>query len=92
MEGLLSSGSHILSRIEGAKFGEYAEITTQLVKFEVLPKKLKENAVKMAKYRNRLVHFYHEVTDEELYNTLQNNLPDLETFYQSLLKFAKDNS
>lgn len=91
LEGLLSCGSHILSRIEGAKFTEYATIAEQLVRYEILPASLKEVSIKMAKYRNRLVHFYHEVENEELYQTLHNDISDLETFYHVLLKFISNN-
>lgn len=91
LEGLLSCGSHILSRIEGAKFTEYATIAEQLVKYEILPASLKEVSVKMAKYRNRLVHFYHEISEEELYETLHKDISDLEDFSQALLKFISQN-
>jgi len=91
LEGLLSCGSHILSRIKGAKFTEYATIAEQLVKFEILPASLKEVSIKMAKYRNRLVHFYHEVENEELYQTLHHDISDLEDFAQALLKFISNN-
>lgn len=92
LEGLLSCGSHILSRIPGAKFDEYATIAEQLAKYDILPASFKETGVKMAKYRNRLVHFYHEVNKEELYTILQKNLKDLEKFHSSLLQFAKNHS
>ena len=38
----------------------------------------------MAGYRNRLVHFYDEVTSEELHGIIQNQLSDLETFAKAL--------
>lgn len=92
LEALLSCGSHILSRIPGAKFDEYGTIAAQLASYGVLPAEFKETSVKMAKYRNRLVHFYHEVDEEELYKIIQENLPDLERFYTYLLKFTKTHS
>jgi len=38
----------------------------------------------MAGYRNRLIHFYDEVTPEELYEILQDDLKDIETFAKAL--------
>lgn len=90
LEALLSCGSHILSRIPGAKFDEYSTIAVQLADYGILPSKFKETATKMAKYRNRLVRFYHEIDNEELYNILQNYIPDLEKFYIYLLRFTRN--
>jgi uncharacterized protein YutE (UPF0331/DUF86 family) len=89
LEGLLSCGSHILSRIPGVKFDEYATITLQLTEYEILPAEFKKTAIQMAKYRNRLVHFYHKIEREELYNILHSHLTDLEKFQTSLLKFVQ---
>lgn len=92
LEALLTCGSHILSRIPGAKFDDYAAISAQLADYGILPQKFKTTAIKMAKYRNRLVHFYHEVSEEELFEILKSHLPDLEDFYLYLLRFTKAQS
>jgi len=92
LEGLLSCGSHILSRIPGAKFDEYATISLQLTEYGILPRKFQDTAVKMAKYRNRLVHFYHEVSKEELFEILQNYLGDLRDFHHYLLKLTRSHT
>jgi len=89
LEGLLSCGSHILSRIPGAKFDDYATISSQLVDYAILPQKFKDTAVKMAKYRNRLVHFYHEINEKELFEILKDYFDDLKIFHREILKFTK---
>ncbi len=38
----------------------------------------------MAGYRNRLIHFYDEITPEELYGIIQSDLKDLDTFAKAL--------
>jgi uncharacterized protein YutE (UPF0331/DUF86 family) len=38
----------------------------------------------MAGYRNRLVHFYHEVSTEELYTLCANNLKDIQAVIQEI--------
>jgi uncharacterized protein YutE (UPF0331/DUF86 family) len=43
---------------------------------------------KLAGYRNRLTHFYDEVTDQELYDILQNRLGDLEGIARELQRSA----
>jgi uncharacterized protein YutE (UPF0331/DUF86 family) len=37
----------------------------------------------------RIVHFYHEITNEELYAILQNDLKDIEQFVNEIGKFIK---
>jgi uncharacterized protein YutE (UPF0331/DUF86 family) len=43
----------------------------------------------MAGYRKRMDHFYHAVTDEELYSILTNNLPDIQVFIQEMGAFLE---
>ena len=43
----------------------------------------------MAGYRNRLVHFYHEISDRELYAILINNLSDVEAFVKEIKRFIE---
>ena len=56
-----------------------------------MPKEYADNALlEMAGYRNRLVHFYFEVSPEELYQILQNNLDDVERFCHYMVEILKD--
>jgi len=43
----------------------------------------------MAGYRNRLVHFYDEVSEAELYKIIQNNLGDIEEFVRQIAAFLE---
>ncbi|MDT3698072.1 MAG: DUF86 domain-containing protein [Thermincola sp.] len=40
---------------------------------------------KMIKFRNRLVHLYHTVDDQEIYNILQDNLGDFGIFVKQIV-------
>ena len=44
----------------------------------------------MTGYRNRLVHFYHEVTDKELFAITQENLSDIEKFVLEIKDFITE--
>ena len=46
-----------------------------------------EKLEKMVRYRNRLVHYYKEISNEEIYEILQNDLGDLEKFLKEIEKF-----
>ena len=43
----------------------------------------------MAGYRNRMVHFYKEISAEELYDILLNELKDIETFLVEMEIFIR---
>lgn len=41
----------------------------------------------MAGYRNRLVHLYNQVSEEELYEIIRNNLKDLKYFVEQVMEY-----
>jgi len=43
-----------------------------------------EKLYKMAGYRNRLTHFYFEITPAELHEIIQNNLGDFRVFLKHI--------
>lgn len=46
----------------------------------------------MAGYRNRMVHFYGEITEEEIYNIIQEELEDFDVFCGYIEKILKNPS
>ncbi len=44
----------------------------------------------MAGYRNRLTHFYDEVTPGELYSILTTKLPDIEAVLDEILHWLRE--
>lgn len=87
LEGVFNISAHILSRIPGAQATQYAEIAAKLGEFGIIDKDFAENTlVKMAKYRNRLVHFYAEIKNDELYDIAKNRLGDFDIFLSAVKK------
>lgn len=85
LEGVFHIASHILARIPGAQATEYKGLARTLGEYSIVEKEFAETKlVKMAKYRNRLVHFYAEITPEELYGVLQNDLGDFDVFLRAV--------
>lgn len=81
LEGVFNIGSHILSRIPGGQATKYREMAQNLGKFKIVDEQFaKTKLSEMADYRNRLVHFYAEVTPEEIRKILQNDLGDFDVF------------
>ncbi len=91
IEAVFDAGSHVLSRIPGARAATYRDVAERLGKYGIVPKKFrKEKLIKMAGYRNRLTRFYMEVKEDELLRIIKNNLPDIEEFAKYLKKVLAD--
>lgn len=78
LEALLDLGRHILAKGFGIGVSEYKEIAVALGERGVLFPDEAQLLRTLAGYRNRLVHFYHEVSPEELYEICSQRLSDLE--------------
>ncbi|MBI3335365.1 MAG: DUF86 domain-containing protein [Candidatus Portnoybacteria bacterium] len=85
LEGVFHIGAHILSRKEGGRVTEYKEIARRLGELGIIKKSFAEGPLtQMAKYRNRLTHFYADILPQELHTILQHNLGDTETFLRAI--------
>lgn len=88
LEALFEIGAHILSRVPGRRVSGYKEIALFLGDVGIIPDGFaKETLVKMAGYRNRLVHFYSEITKDEVYEIIKNKLNDFTIFMEHIKIF-----
>lgn len=78
LEALFDLGRHILAKGFGEGVTEYKEIARRLRDLGILSSGEGELLRRMAGYRNRLVHFYHQIQAEELYEICVNHLGDVE--------------
>ena len=62
----------MLSKSFAFKSLEYKEVAQTLGEKKVISKDFCEVLIKMAGYRNRMVHFYKDIMAQELYDILQN--------------------
>lgn len=91
LEAIFDIGRHILARSGNVRLAhEYKSIARGLGELGIVSGPLSEKLHQMAGYRNRLVHFYHEITNEELYEILQTDLSDIEEFLHQMGKFLKN--
>jgi uncharacterized protein YutE (UPF0331/DUF86 family) len=91
LEAVFDIGRHILSKtghLELAK--EYKSIASGLVERKIVSGQLSTALVEMAGYRNRLVHLYHMVSSEELYNIIQNHMSDIREFNRQISLYLQD--
>jgi uncharacterized protein YutE (UPF0331/DUF86 family) len=93
LEDIFDIGRHILARIGGFELGlEYKSIAKGLSDKSVVSREMAEKLVPIAGYRNRLVHFYQEITPAELYHIIRNELPDIERFIREIETFLRASS
>jgi uncharacterized protein YutE (UPF0331/DUF86 family) len=92
LEALLDIGRHILVKGFATGVTEYKEIAQRLGEFGVLSSEETEILRTLAGYRNRLIHFYHEIGMEELYKICKERIGDLEITRDAYLRWLKDHS
>ena len=77
LEALLDIGRHILAKAFGMAISEYKGIPQGLREVGVLSVEEAHLLREMAGYRNRLVHFYDQVSTEELYTICGEEIEDV---------------
>lgn len=77
VEAIIDISNHIIASNSFRTPENYADTFQVLHQSGALSEKITDNLIKMAKFRNRLVHIYWEVDDDLLYSFLQQNLGDL---------------
>jgi uncharacterized protein YutE (UPF0331/DUF86 family) len=91
LEALLDLGRHILAKGFGKGITEHKEIARELKKEKVLDDMHAGLLELLAGYRNRLVHFYHEIETEELYKICKDDLHDIQNVRDAFLAWVKVN-
>jgi len=95
IESCLNIGNRLISLEQFNKPTDtpetYADIFLQLKNLGVINDSFCDRLVKMAKFRNRLVHLYWEVDKKTVYEIIRDYLEDFKLFEKNVVKFLKDN-
>ena len=87
IESTIDMCNHIISR-NGFRIPEdYGDTFTVMGEVGAIEEAFAEELVKMAKFRNRLVHLYWEIDDRQLHEILQTRLDDFKVFLDSISTF-----
>lgn len=85
LEGVFNIANHILARLPGGAASTYKEMAIGLGTHGIVPKLFaNKTLVKMAGYRNRLVHFYSEITLGELFTVVRQGRADIDRFCRAV--------
>jgi uncharacterized protein YutE (UPF0331/DUF86 family) len=92
LEALFDMGRHISAKGFGEPVTEYKEIASALNKRKIISTSELALMQKLAGYRNRLVHFYHDVNEDELFEICSSHLGDVEQIANALRTWLSKNS
>jgi uncharacterized protein YutE (UPF0331/DUF86 family) len=87
IESTIDMSNHIISRNGYRVPEDYGDTFTVMGEVGAIEEAFSEELVKMAKFRNRLVHLYWEVDDRQLHEILQTRLDDFKIFLDSISTF-----
>ncbi len=90
IEAMFDISRYILSKTYEFKSLEYEDVAQALGAKKVVSPEYADTLVKMAGYRNRMVHYYREIKPDELYDILQRDLGDIERFLVEIESFLKN--
>jgi uncharacterized protein YutE (UPF0331/DUF86 family) len=89
LEALLDLGRHVLAKVFGKGPAEYKEISVALVTAGVLTAEQGRLMTELAGYRNRMVHFYDEVSTGELYEICRDQVSDVQALLDAHLDWLR---
>ena len=90
LEALFDLGSHILAKAFATGPAESSQIAEGLTQKGVLSKEKGRTLREMAGDRNRMVHFYHEIGERELYNICRDRLIDIQGLVDTFARWLRD--
>ncbi|MDZ4383258.1 MAG: HepT-like ribonuclease domain-containing protein, partial [Thermodesulfovibrionia bacterium] len=82
-------GRHILAKGFGKAVVEYKEIPIKLREEGILNEIETDLLREMAGYRNRMVHFYNEISSEELYQICAGQVGDIDKILTLILTWIE---
>ena len=77
IEALFDTARHVLAKAHGRGGLEYREVARLASDLGLVPADLADAMMKIAGFRNRLAHYYDEVTPAELFSVISTRLGEL---------------
>jgi uncharacterized protein YutE (UPF0331/DUF86 family) len=84
IEALFDTARHLLAKAHGRGGLEYREVARLASDLGLVSPDLADTMVKIAGFRNRLAHYYDEVTPAELFSVISTRLGELEALSGAL--------
>lgn len=87
IEGIVDLCNHLIARNKFRTPEDYADALRVMEERGAFDSEFTRSLVQMVRFRNRLVHIYWDVDDEELYKILQTRLQDIRRFLKEFGAF-----
>lgn len=87
IECCLDMGNHVIADRGFRKPEDYKDIVLILGEEKIIPLKFAKSLVPMVGFRNKVIHDYLKVDPAQVFDILQNNLPDLRRFARAFERF-----
>ena len=87
IETCIDTCNHLIARNGYRAPEDYGDTFSVMGEVGALPPGFSEELKNMARFRNRLVHLYMEVDDQQLYEILHTRLDDFKRFLDSISSF-----
>jgi uncharacterized protein YutE (UPF0331/DUF86 family) len=87
IESTIDICNHIIARNGYRVPEDYGDTFTVMAEVGAIDEKFSDELKKMAKFRNRLVHLYWEIDDQQMYEIIQTRLDDFKKFLDFMSKF-----
>lgn len=90
IEGMIDLCNHIIAKNSYRAPEDYADTFRVMAERGAFDEEYTNTLIQMARFRNRLVHIYWEVDDNELYRIIQTRLSDISDFLRKFGRFLSD--
>lgn len=90
IEAMLDISHHLVSRKHLGTPKSYRETIELLTQAGILPQGKLPTFVMMVKFRNRAVHMYDNIINEEVYQVIEHHLSDFDDFIGAIIQFLPD--
>ncbi len=87
IEGVIDLCNHVIARNAFRTPEDYADTFRVMAERSALDEEFTLTLTQMARFRNRLVHIYWEIEDNELHRILQSHLDDIREFLKKFGSF-----
>jgi uncharacterized protein YutE (UPF0331/DUF86 family) len=89
IESAIDISNHIISQNGYRTPEDYADTFQVLAEKSAFDNRFASTLKEMSKFRNRLVHLYWEIDDEQVYEILQSRLEDFKIFLDNIAAFLE---
>ncbi|MBI5681886.1 MAG: DUF86 domain-containing protein [Deltaproteobacteria bacterium] len=90
IQGCIDIGSHIVAKEYARAPEDYGDCFKILKEVGIIDENLSQRLVKMARFRNLLVHIYWEVDNKRVYEIIKRDLADTEEFLKKIGQYLQN--